>query len=177
MCIRDRGVFGYVWKMGDGTKSGGVNNAGVRGTALRGPLRSRVFQIDDDLIEDFLENDIEVLGSRYIQQTAADIELQKRFGSVTMDEQIREINGVYDRARKPLGDNEKELMRLEKERTQVITDIAGMRDRIRGVYGFQEDNVWTRIGRSARDLNYLRLLGGVTVSSLPDIATPPGSRK
>ena len=61
-------------------------------------------------------------------------------------------------------------MRLEKERTQVLTDIAGMRDRIRGVYGFQEDNVWTRIGRSARDLNYLRLLGGVTVSSLPDIA-------
>ena len=164
------GRLPYEWKMGDGTKSGGVNNAGVRGTALRGPLRSRVFQIDDDLIEEFLENDIEVLGSRYIQQTAADIELQKRFGSVTMDEQIREINGVYDRAKKDAGDNEKELMRLEKERTQVLTDIAGMRDRIRGVYGFQEDNVWTRIGRSARDLNYLRLLGGVTVSSLPDIA-------
>ena len=51
-----------------------------------------------------------------------------------------------------------------------IRDIAGMRDRIRGVYGFQEDNVWTRIGRSSRDLNYLRLLGGVTVSSLPDAA-------
>ncbi len=164
------GRLPYEWKMGDGTKSGGVNNKGVRGTALRGPLRSRVFQIDDELIEEFLENDIEVLGSRYLQQTAADIELQKRFGSVTMDEQIREINGVYDRAKKAAGDDSKELMRLEKERTSVLEDIGGMRDRIRGVYGFQEDNIWTRIGRSSRDLNYLRLLGGVTISSLPDVA-------
>jgi hypothetical protein len=45
-----------------------------------------------------------------------------------------------------------------------------MRDRIRGVYGFSADNIFTRMMRSSRDLNYLRLLGGVTVSSLPDVA-------
>ncbi len=45
-----------------------------------------------------------------------------------------------------------------------------MRDRIRGVYGFQSDTIFNRIGRATRDLNYLRLMGGVTISSLPDAA-------
>ena len=45
-----------------------------------------------------------------------------------------------------------------------------MRDRIRGVYGYTEDNIFTRTMRASRDLNYLRLLGGVTVTSFPDVA-------
>ncbi len=65
---------------------------------------------------------------------------------------------------------EKQRLKLGKQKDADARDIAGMRDRIRGVYGFTPDNVWSRIGRSSRDLNYLRLLGGVTVSSLPDVA-------
>ena len=157
------GRLPYDWKMGEGTAKVG------KVSALRGPLRNRTFQIDDEIIEEFLENDIEVLGARYLQQTAADIELTRQFGSVDMVDQIQAVNKEY-RDRADGITDPKERAQLERERNADIRDLNGMRDRMRGVYGFQEDNIWTRIGRSSRDLNYLRLLGGVTISSFPDVA-------
>jgi hypothetical protein len=161
------GRLPYDWKMGEGFKSGSKGST-LAGTALRGPLKQRRFVIEDDLIEEFLENDIEVLGSRYLQQTGADIELTRKFGDVTLENEIKQIQDHYSNLMK--GAEGKEAIALGKKMDADIRDIAGMRDRIRGVYGFQEENIWTRIGRSSRDLNYLRLLGGVTVSSLPDAA-------
>ncbi len=157
------GRLPYDWKMGEGTAKVG------KVSSLRGPLRNRTFQIDDEIIEEFLENDIEVLGARYLQQTAADIELTRQFGSVDMVDQIQAVNKEY-RDRADGITDPKERAQLERERNADIRDLNGMRDRMRGVYGFQEDNIWTRIGRSSRDLNYLRLLGGVTISSFPDVA-------
>ena len=162
------GRLPYDWKMGEGFNSGSKGSSLNGATALRGPLRARRFTIEDDLIEEFLENDIEVLGSRYLQQTGADIELTRKFGDVTLENEIKQIRDYYSDAMKKASD--KEAIKLGNKMDADIRDIAGMRDRIRGVYGFQEDNIWTRIGRSSRDLNYLRLLGGVTVSSLPDAA-------
>lgn len=162
------GRLPYDWKMGEGFSSGSRGSSLNGATALRGPLRSRRFTIEDDLIEEFLENDIEVLGTRYLQQTGADIELTRKFGSVTLEDEIKQIQDHYTNLMKNAGGEE--AVKIGKKMDADIRDIAGMRDRIRGVYGFQEDNVWTRIGRSSRDLNYLRLLGGVTVSSLPDAA-------
>ena len=162
------GRLPYDWKMGEGFSSGSGGSSLGGATALRGPLRARKFTIDDDLIEEFLENDIEVLGARYLQQTGADIELTRKFGSVTLEDEIKQIQDYYTNLMKTA--DGKKAIALGKKMDADIRDIAGMRDRIRGVYGFQEDNIWTRIGRSTRDLNYLRLLGGVTVSSLPDAA-------
>jgi hypothetical protein len=162
------GRLPYDWKMGEGFNSGSKGSSLNGATALRGPLRARRFTIEDDLIEEFLENDIEALGTRYLQQTGADIELTRKFGDVTLENEIKQIRDYYSDAMKKASG--KEAIKLGNKMDADIRDIAGMRDRIRGVYGFQEDNVWTRIGRSSRDLNYLRLLGGVTVSSLPDAA-------
>lgn len=172
------GRLPYDWKMGEGFSSGSKGSSLNGATALRGPLRARRFTIEDDLIEEFLDNDIVALGTRYLQQTGADIELTRKFGNVTLDNEIKQIRDYYSDQAKAvekkadLTDDQKNKLRikLNNKMDADIRDIAGMRDRIRGVYGFQEDNVWTRIGRSSRDLNYLRLLGGVTVSSLPDAA-------
>ena len=163
------GRLPYDWKMGDGSPGGGVNNKGISGTSLRGPLRNRVFQIDDAIIEEFLENDIETLGARFLQNVAADIELTREFGDVNMADQIRDISRWYE-DKMEIAPTPKESLRLGKQRDADIRDISGMRDRMRGVYGFSENNIWTRMARSSRDLNYLRLLGGVTVSSLPDVS-------
>lgn len=160
------GRLPYDWKMGEGSN----NNKNFSGTALRGPLRNRTFQIPDELVEEFLENDIEVLGARYLQNTAGDIEITKKFGDVNMVDQLKDIENWYANKLKNKSLTEKQRLKLGKQKDADARDIAGMRDRIRGVYGFTPDNVWSRIGRSSRDLNYLRLLGGVTVSSLPDVA-------
>ena len=171
------GRLPYDWKMGDGFSSG-RNGSKLEGTALRGPLRQRKFTIDDELIEDFLENDIEVLGMQYYQKTAPDIELKKKFGSVNLEAELKEIQDDFLAMEKKINkrtdltdaQKEKERIKLGKKQNQAIEDIAGMRDRIRGVYGFQQDTIFSRIGRATRDLNYLRLMGGVTISSLPDAA-------
>ena len=159
------GRLPYDWKLGSGSNSRGIN-----GTALRGPLRNRVFQIDDEIVEEFLENDIETLGARYLQNVAGDIELVRKFGDVNMVDQLKNINKWYARKKNDKSLTPKQQEKLEKNRVSDNEDIAGMRDRIRGVYGFSEDNIFTRMMRSSRDLNYLRLLGGVTVSSLPDVS-------
>ena len=156
------GRLPYDWKMGDGS-----NSRGISGTALRGPLRNRVFQIEDEIVEEFLENDIEMLGGRYLQNVAGDIELVRKFGDVNMTNEMKRIEDWYANKLNDKTLTEKQLIKLNKQRISDSRDIAGMRDRIRGVYGFSEDNIWTRMARSSRDLNYLRLLGGVTVSSLP----------
>jgi len=162
------GRLPYDWKIGDGS----ANNNAIGGTSLRGPLRSRTFQIPDDMIEEFLENDIEILGARYLQNTAADVELMKTFGDVNLTAERKEIADWYrDELAKldPIKDK-KQIAKLNKQRKSDDEDIAGMRDRIRGVYGFEGDTVFTRMMRASRNLNYLRLLGGVTISSFPDLA-------
>jgi hypothetical protein len=159
------GRLPYDWKLGSGSSSRGIS-----GTALRGPLRNRVFQIDDEIVEEFLENDIETLGARYLQNVAGDIELVRKFDDVNMADQLKDINTWYAKKKNDKSLTPKQQEKLEKQRESDVRDIAGMRDRIRGVYGFSADNIWTRMARSSRDLNYLRLLGGVTVSSLPDVS-------
>lgn len=160
------GRLPYDWKLGDG--SSGFNTAG---TKLRGPLRNRTFNIPDNLVDDFLENDVEVLGARYLRQTAADIELSKAFdGDVEMKNALKEVDDWWsDRIAKEK--DPKKRTKLEKLKDRDINDISSMRDRIRGTFGqVDHNNPWVRAGRVVRDLNYLRFMGGVVASSVPDIA-------
>ena len=161
------GRLPYDWKIGEGSqRQGNVKSVNY---ALRGPLKSRVFTIDDADIEEFLVNDIELLASRYIQQTSTDIELQKAFNSVDLTAEKKKIDDWYLEKMDDPKLTDKQRLDLDKKRQKDLADITGMLERMRGVYSLPSDSVWSRIGRSARDLNYLRFMGGVTISSLPDI--------
>lgn len=139
---------------------------------LKGPLKDRVFNIPDELIEQFLDNNIEDLGARYLKQLAIDIELKNAFGSIDLSEQLVEIGRVFDVKIAVASRTDKKLaLKIGKEKKQALSDIEAMRDRLRGTYDIGDpDSIWRRIGRSSRDLNYLRFMGGVTASSLPDVA-------
>ena len=161
------GRLPYDWKIGEGSqRQGNVKSVNY---ALRGPLKSRVFTIDDADIEEFLVNDIELLASRYIQQTSTDIELQRAFNSVDLTAEKKKIDDWYLEKMDDPKLTDKQRLDLDKKRQKDLSDITGMLERMRGVYSLPSDSVWSRIGRSARDLNYLRFMGGVTISSLPDI--------
>lgn len=158
------GRLQYDYKIGENSSKG----SGKSG--LKGQFKTRSFDIPDELVDDFLENDIEVLGGRYLKSVAPDIELVKRFGDINLEAEIKRIEQDWDEviedAKTP-----KEARALVKKRDADIRDIAAMRDRMRGVYGqVDHDNPWVRAGRVARDLNYMRLLGGVVASSIPDVA-------
>ena len=161
------GRLPYDWKIGEGSqRQGNVKSVNY---ALRGPLKSRVFTIDDADIEEFLVNDIELLASRYIQQTSTDIELQRAFNSVDLTAEKKNLDDWYLEKMDDPKLTDKQRLDLDKKRQKDLADITGMLERMRGIYSLPSDSVWGRIGRSARDLNYLRFMGGVTISSLPDI--------
>ena len=137
----------------------------------KGLFKKRSFLIPDDMIEEFLENDIEVLGARYLRGVAPDVELARAFdGDVNMTAAIKEIEDEW-LPKIEAASGTKEADKLTKQRNNDIRDIAAMRDRLRGTYGqIDPDNLAVRSWRAARDLNYLRLMGGVVAASIPDIS-------
>lgn len=137
----------------------------------RGPLKERVLDIPDTMIEDFLESDIQTIARFYARTIVPDIELARTFGDPTMRDAIGKVSDDY----KDLiaaAKSEKERAALAKQRTADIRDLSAMRDRLRGTYGApaDPDAVLVRAGRVLRNWNYLSMLGSMTVSSVPDVA-------
>lgn len=163
------GRLPYDYKIG--SNSQGV----VKDEKLAGVFKERSFKIPDHLVEDFLENDIEKVAARYVQQMSPDVELMRRFGSVDLQAEQKAIMDDYAELMKN-ATSEKERIKLGKQMDADIRDLAAMRDRIRGVYNIADsDNVWVRAQRVMRDLNYMRLLGGVVAASIPDVARIVGA--
>lgn len=160
------GRLPYDWKIGEGSANNNLNGA----IGLRGPLRSRTFQIPDNMVEEFLDNDIEDLGRFYLRNTATDMEIVREFGDLDLTIQKKEILDWYTEAQRA-AKTEKERIKLKKQADADIRDITAMRDRMRGVYAQSDpDNVWVRAGRVSRNLNYMRFMGGIVASSVPDVA-------
>ena len=138
----------------------------------RGPLKERTLLIPDEKIEKFLESDAEFIGRRYARIMAADIELTNRFGSADMTDALIEVREDYKRLRKGVT-NEKELAKLAAREKADIRDLTGVRDILRGHYRPEiQHTTWARILRAANVFNYMRALGGVTISSMSDTVRP-----
>jgi hypothetical protein len=137
----------------------------------RGALKDRVLKIETAKIHKFTENDIEAVMRAQTRTMAADVEIAKKFGSVDMAEELRKVNDEAN-ARIAKATTAKERKALEKARKDTIRDIEGIRDRLRGTYRMPADpsSLVLRAGRIARNLNYVRLLGGMTISAIPDMA-------
>lgn len=146
---------------------GTANGANVD---ARGPLAARQFMIPDVLIEQWLENDVEQLLRAYTRTMAADVEIHKRFGSVDMVQQIKEIAEDYAR-KAEAAKTPAERKKLHKQRDADIRDLAAIRDRLRGQYALPSnpDGLLVRSGRVISSLNYMRMLGGMTLSAIPDL--------
>jgi len=145
----------------------------------RGPLKERLLRIESAKIQNFMELDIERVLQAQVRTMSADVEIAKKFGSVDMAEEIRKVNDEANRKiAKVDGDKslteaqkQKQRTRLQKDRANAIRDINGIRDRLRGQYKLPSnpDGLILRANRVARNLNYVRLLGGMTISAIPDM--------
>ncbi|QDL30770.1 hypothetical protein [Serratia liquefaciens] len=138
-----------------------------------GFTKSRSLLIPDERIEDFLESDINHVMESYLRQVGPEIELTAQFGSKDMGEQIRQVSEEYTQLIKD-AKTPKERGRLEKQRDADLRDIEAMRDRLIGTYGAPKDprSFFVRAGRVARNVNFLRLLGGMTISAATDLMRP-----
>lgn len=89
-----------------------------------------------------------------------------------LDDIRNEYQGKIDEALS--AGKEKQAKRLTKAMESDLKDVRAMRDRIMGTYGVPEDPeaFGFRVTQALKRLNFLRFMGGVQVSSIPDVAMP-----
>lgn len=132
---------------------------------------ARSFEIPDELIEEFLENDIETILRHHVKTMGMDIELTRRFGSIDMEDVIVSTRNEYQRLIDETADIAKRT-ELAKAMERDITDIRGLRDRLRGTYGASKDphSMSSRFVRVMKSFNVLTMMGSAMISSVPDVA-------
>lgn len=139
--------------------------------SIRGPLKARTLRIKDELIEEFLESDIETIGRYYTRTAGPEVELVRAFGDVDMTIPKANMKAEVDALTKHLPDGDPERQRLFDAKEEGIRDLEAMRDRLRGIYGQATDPtaMLPRVVRAVRAVNVLRMMGGMTLSALPDM--------
>ena len=150
--------------------------------AKAGPLKERVLLIPDNLIEDFLDNDIERVAQFYKRSLAPEVELVRTFGDKDMRGAIQAIDDDYAQLRKQIDEKEfktdkardKAQIKLDRRRAANIRDIEAMRDRLLGTYGApaNPDGLLVKVFDGAKNLNYVSKLGGQTLAAMVDVARP-----
>lgn len=132
-------------------------------------LKERVLLIPDEAIEEFLESDIDMIAAYHVRTMAPEIELTRRFGDTQMSAQFADVIDEFDR----LIDGAKTgkaAQKLADEKDQTLIDLSSMRDLLLGLHRAGDPAHWaSRTTRAVRQINFLRLLGGMTVSAIPDL--------
>lgn len=132
-------------------------------------LKERVLLIGDEQIEEFLESDIDMIAAWHVRTMAPEIELTRRFGSTDMNVQLKDIELDYRKLIREAPDA-KTQAKLQDELTQTLEDTIALRDMLLGLHRAGDPVTWaTRTTRAVRTINFLRLLGGMTVSAIPDL--------
>jgi len=133
--------------------------------------KARSFEIPDNLVDDFLENDIEAVLRHHTKTMGMDIELTRTFGDIDMKSFIKSIEDDYTRLIEK-ATNLETRRSLKKALENDIRDIKGLRDRLRGTYGASHDphKASSRFVRAMKSFNVLVGMGGAVVSSIPDVA-------
>lgn len=137
-----------------------------------GPLKERVLDIESSKIADFLETDIDVVAEYYVRTLAPQIEITARFGDKEMSQVLQNVTDQYEQliAKAKPGESEGLIAR----RNSDINDVQSVRDLMMGTYAAPKDptSFAVRANRRMRDFNFIRMLGGMTISAIPDLALP-----
>jgi hypothetical protein len=163
--------------------------------AERGPALARTLNIDPFKIwktsngnrsyQEFLERDVEKVTRRYLRTMGADVELYRRFGKINFladgSDFATRINKDVKAAKQAVMDDaeltpeakEKKVAEIQREADVLKDKLSAQVARLRHMRGMPDDpnNPAFRAGKALLNLNTLRLMGGVVISSLPEIGT------
>lgn len=135
----------------------------------RGPLKGRTLDISADKIRPWINVNADAALAKYIDTAAADIETYKTFGSFSPDD-------MFKRASEELAELQaaartaKERVALGNEFRNHMQQAQALYNRVRGIHPPMTDMEAGASGALAtvRSVNFMRSLGNVVVSSLPD---------
>ncbi len=159
----------YEYELGDKYNS----FYGGRPAGLRGPARSRVYDIPDAMVENFLVNDVEQIVDYYTRSLGTDIELMRKFGTIDPTEVKKRIQADYSKLSN--GKDAKTQRLLEKHKERDLNNVDAMWQKLRGTFGQSNDNYGVNLRKFegiTAAFNYATMLGGMTISSFTDLARP-----
>jgi hypothetical protein len=164
-----------------------------------GPLKDRTLQVSTKEVMPFgwVETDARVIAQRYTRAMAAEIELTRRFGRADMADQISEVSTEYAAMQSQIGQagsveeinaivgkkkykedtdlaeaQTKASLWLRAQEDLAVKDIKAGRDLMRGDFNAEQNQNWASVSRSVRAFNFISRMGGVALSSIPEIVRP-----
>lgn len=157
--------------------SGGPNIGwtGKDGRApARGGLAERKVTMPQKLQDELgmLENRASVVLDRFIHTIVPDVLLTERHGDVLMTKAFEDIRSEHSAA-VLRAKSEKQIKKLDQAYDESVANLAGIRDRVRHVYGWSDDffsQNAARVAQGLRKLNTAQDLGAVAFSSAFDQA-------
>jgi hypothetical protein len=136
--------------------------------ADHGPLKDRTLDIMDNEVQDFLENDAEMVLEIYNRDMTGQTLLQEQFGTIKFEDAFQDIQREFNDyiPTVPKKDQKKALKKFKQD----TEDMEMLWDLTNGTYRSTKnpDKAFVKGLADIRTLNYMRLLGGVTISSLAD---------
>lgn len=140
----------------------------------RGPIKERTLPISDNALNKMgiLEKRADIVLRNFSRMVSGDIELTRKYGNPTMEDQFKTLADDYAKLREGVSDP-KELKSLDKNLRDDQRDLSAMRDLIRGMYRMEQNtSSYARVVGVANRFNFIRKMGHVVIRSLSDIARP-----
>jgi hypothetical protein len=140
----------------------GVKNPGV--------LKARSLNVPDAILKPYLSHDFEHVMGAYNRAILPQLEMRRTFGSADLKDQFRTVRDAYHRQLAAAESNEAKA-KLTKQMKADIADLTLLRDRALNQVGPRgnESLQVVRAAQLVRSFNYLRMLGGQTLSAIPDV--------
>ena len=159
----------------------GGRSQAVRNSGKPSAFRSRALSMMDEQLEPYLEKRASQVMLKHAQGTQPYIMMREAFDGETLEGMIDQIRRDYQSLKEPMDEagnkvtvSERELKRLDKEMEKDIQRIRVIADRL--MHQVQRStnprNPVIRAIQYAKLYNIATFLGGVVLSSLPDIARP-----
>lgn len=150
-----------------------------------GPLKKRTLTIDDREIREYLVNDLDQVLQFYSKSVSPQILLAQKYGSADLSAMFDQLGSKWDAHKRKVEtdmkaagkaqlDIDKAINKLNKQERSNNKDLMALRDKLLGQYNMPNDpdSFWYRAGEFTKRLNFMRMLGGMTISAIPDLARP-----
>jgi hypothetical protein len=149
----------------------------VRGTAdigqgMKNPsvLKARALDVPDAILKPYLSSDYEHVMESYNRAVLPQIEMRRAFGSTDLAREFQTVTDAYH-AKINYAVDDAEKAKLIKQQSADMGNLTLLRDRVlnqTGPRGNESLNM-VRAAQLVRSFNYLRMLGGQTLSAIPDV--------
>ena len=156
-------------------RGGRDNRYGSTITSSSSPLKARKLDLSDEFLEEWLDSSATNMISNYQRSMVPRIEFKKKFGVDEFKDLKKEIRREYDELSRKINDPKQQL-KLENQYNKDLDDLERLYERVMGINPkhprITSGNLTNRTSRVVREVGRQAKLGGVLISSLPDIARP-----